>query len=502
MVTPPLRATPAGRQIQLHAAEMVTSIGVALAAIALLALIWLVEARSVETQTNDLRARVEATVETQAVLLAEQIRREMLGVEQSLHILGEAFQADPDHFDMNAWRQRMPALTDVMDDVFIADEKYIIRHDINPAEVGLGMGSRVPGMFHSEAGKPDPDAAMLIAPTMQTPRTRQYTLLLILRLDRPGGWLVGASYKTSALQRLFAEANLGPQGMTALIDTRLGRVEAVAGPAAANPNYDIASSPMYAAMQLRPDDTWIGASAPDGVQRIHGFRRVPGRQLATVVAVDAAQAMGAAAAWGQDARALAAAASMVVLAAALVALYAIWTFRSKRRLRQSLERELGLVNNAQAELNEARSRLGGRVGQVQALLAGVEEGVLLLDGELRLAEWNRHMPGLLGVAPEFLQPGLPLDDVLRRQASEGAFGPLDDMEAEITRRLARLRSGSETVPAIYPGPEGRSLAVFASRHPDGSLLLIMRTATEHDLRPAPEEPVLESSPGEGSTETF
>jgi PAS domain-containing protein len=502
VVTPTLRATPAGRRIQLHLGEMLASIGVALAAVALVALIWLVEARSIETQTNDLRARVEASVATQAVLLAEQVRREMLSVEQSLRILGEAFQADPDHFDMNTWRQRMSALTDVIDDAFIADDQYIIRHDINPAEVGLGLGARIPGMFRPPTGKSDPDAGMLITPSMQTPKTREYTMLLILRLDRPGGWIVGAAYRTAALQRLFAEANLGPQGMAALIDTRLGRLETVVGPAAANPNYDIGSSAMYAAMQQRPDGTWVGASAPDGVQRIHGFRRIPGRQLATVVAVDAADAMGPAAAWGQDVRWLATAASVVVLAAALVALYAIWTFRSKRRLRQSLERELGLVNNAQAELNEARSRLGGRVGQVQALLAGVGEGVLVLDGELRLAEWNRHVPGLLGVAPEVLQPGLPLDDVLRQQARSGVFGPLDDVEAEVTQRLARLRSGSEVVPAIYPGPEGRSLAAFSSHHPDGSLLLILRIATEDDLRSAREEAVLESSPGEGATETF
>jgi hypothetical protein len=54
----------------------------------------------------------------------------MLGVEQGLRILRQAFYADPEHFDMRAWRDQMPALTDATDDAFIADEKFVVRHVI------------------------------------------------------------------------------------------------------------------------------------------------------------------------------------------------------------------------------------------------------------------------------------------------------------------------------------------------------------------------------------
>ena len=72
---------------------------------------------------------------------------------------------------------------------------------------------------------------------------------------------------------------------------------------------------MYAAMQRRPDGTWVGPSAPDGVQRIHAFRPVPGRQLAVVVAVNETEAMRPAAGLAQDVRSLAIAATLVALAA-------------------------------------------------------------------------------------------------------------------------------------------------------------------------------------------
>ncbi len=504
MATQPLRATRTGRQIRLHSAEMLASLGVVVAAVTLIALIWLVESRSIETEASELRARAEATVSGQAVLLAEQIHRDMLGVEQSLRVLKAAFQADPDHFDMKAWHEQMPALTDVTDDVFIADAQYIIRHDTNPAQVGLRIDARVPGMFAPTIDKPAPDQGLLVASAAPPPRTREHLVLMFLRLDRPGGWVVGAAYRTAALQRLFVDANLGVQGMAAMVDTRLGRVEAVAGPAAANPNYDIADTPMYAALQQRPNGTWIGASALDRVPRIHGFRQLPGHPVAVVVAVDEAEAMRPAIAWAQDVRSLALAATLVVLAAMGVALYAVWTFRSKRRLRQNLERELILVDNAQRELAEARSRLAGRSGQFEALSAGIGEGALVLDAELRLAEWNRNVPVLLGISPEVLRPGLPLEELLRIQAMDGTFGSLDDVEVEVARRVALLKGGDNKRPTIYGGPGGRDLAVFASRHSDGSLLLLIREATEHDLRPPaePEMPVLESAPEPGPAETF
>ncbi len=488
MVTPPLRDTSAGRSVRLHATEVIATIGVSLVAAALVVLVWLIEARSVQAETDQQRARAEARVGGQSLLLAEQVHRDMLGVEQSLRILRAGFAADPDHFDMNAWRQRMPALTDLADDAFIADPQSIIRHAINQAEVGVGLGARVRGMFRPQTDRPDAATELATGFGMQVLQTQEHELLMLLKAEHPDGWLVGVAYRMATLKRLFAEANLGVQGMTALIETRAGRVDAVVGPAAANPNYDIAQSAMYAAMQERPDGTWVGPSAPDGVRRIHGFHRIPGHPFAVVVAIDETEAMESAIAWQLDVGALAWAATIVVLAAAGVALYAVWTFRSKRRLRQALQRELILVNNAQAELAEARERLGGRAGQVQALFAAVDEGVLVLDADLHLVEWNAMLPALLGIAPETLRPGLPFDEVLRSQAREGAFGARDDIEAEVGRRLALIRSGSTT----YPGPGERPLVMFRSSAADGSVLLVLRPASEYGLPPAPAEPATET----------
>ncbi|MEJ0016140.1 MAG: PAS-domain containing protein [Acetobacteraceae bacterium] len=490
-------------QFRVHSAEVLASFGVVVAAVTLIALVWINTARSIDAERGDLQARVEATVSGQALVLADFIRREMLGVDQSLRILKQAFQVDPDKFDMRVWREQMPVLTDVTDDIFIADENLIIRHDIYSRAVGLPIGSMASGMVAPLADRPDRDDSLMIGPTLETLRTRQHVALMLMRLDRPGGWVIGASYRTNVLARVFAEAGLGVQGMTAFIDTRQGQIRAIAGPGADSPTYDIAESPMYAAMTSRPDGTWIGPSSPDGVPRIHGFHHIPGRAGSVVVAVNEAEAMRGVTHLADASRSLALIATAVILVAAVTALYGVWSFRAKRRLRQTIEREAQMVASTQAELAEARTRLDGRLGQLRAMLGNVGEGVALFDGESRLTEWNQPFPAVFGAAPEMLQPGLPLDELLRLQAREGAFGPLNDLEAEVGQRAARLRGGTGAAPALHAGPDGRPVAVITSRQSDGSLLLLARLATAADLEPAEEPPPdPDAAPAPGTVETL
>ena len=80
--------------------------------------------------------------------------------------------------------------------------------------------------------------------------------------------------------------------MTALVNTRLGRILAVVGPAAADPNYDIAGSPMYRrnAEQASRYLGWrIGART--AYSAFMPSAPCPDRDLSVVVAVDEADAM-------------------------------------------------------------------------------------------------------------------------------------------------------------------------------------------------------------------
>ena len=59
------------------------------------------------------RARVETEVHSKAALIAEQLRRELLVTDQTLHILELEWERDPARFDFESWRQRALALSDI-----------------------------------------------------------------------------------------------------------------------------------------------------------------------------------------------------------------------------------------------------------------------------------------------------------------------------------------------------------------------------------------------------
>jgi PAS domain-containing protein len=460
-------------EFRLHATEVLASLGVLVVAAALIGLIWINASRAIDAEHSARREQVEATAAGQATVLANEVRREMLGVDQSLRILKAAFQADPEHFNIQTWREQIPALTDVADDVFIADEHLVIQQDIIATAVGMGIGNR----FYADFGQGQVQTAktdtMLMGSTEQGTAHRYALTYLLIRLDHPGGWVVGASYRTDAVTQLFAEAPLGMQGMTALIDTHVAAIQTIAGPAAVAPGYEIGNTPMYAEMKTRPDGTWIGPSAPDNVQRIHAFHSVPGRDLAVVVAVSEAEAMQSADVWASNTRWLALGGTLVVLVLAAVALREVWTFRSNRRRRAAVDRERAIVANAQVELGDTRTRADARTAQLRAVLSGIAEGVLATDPELRVVEWNAQFPALYGIAPETLQVGLPIDEMLRGQIRAGVFGAVQNIEDDVARRMARLRTSAETGDIAFTTQDGRTVSLRAVTLADASLVLLV-----------------------------
>src|SRR6185312_11541553 len=121
--------------------ELLACAAVAIICVALISLIWIDTARAVQEQTAEVRTRTETMVKAEATILAEQARRELQAIEQSLSILQSAWNTNPQKFDIVTWRTVLPVLTEVADDIFVANEKHIIVQDVVPQAVGQGIGS-------------------------------------------------------------------------------------------------------------------------------------------------------------------------------------------------------------------------------------------------------------------------------------------------------------------------------------------------------------------------
>jgi PAS domain-containing protein len=463
--------------------EMLAAGAVVIICVALISLIWITAERSVREQTDDTLGRVEAAITAQAATLAVQARHELQMIDQSLNVLETAWNDNPDTFDLAKWQKTMPALTEIADDLFIANDKRVIVQDINPAAVGQGIGSAYATFGNGSlepiqtSGPGGRDNAMVVGELGSGGVTRQYMMYLVRPLARPPGWIIGASYRSKALTTVFALAGLGQGGLAAMVDTHRGGVQALAGTAALRPKLAIGDTPMFAAMQERPDGgVWIGPTAIDGVQRILAFRRIPGRDLLVVVGVPSDLVMAPAENWAAGVRSLAAMASLLVLAIGGAVLWELWHWRSIRRRRRALTQAEALLTAVQGDLAATRVRAAAGAAQVRAMLGGVSAGVAVIDGEQHLAAWNTRFVALSGLAGDPPSEGMPLEELLRRQALAGWFGAPEDIEAEVARLVPLLRPASGVGEIAGTAPDGTSLVLRSQATPDGGTVLILQAA--------------------------
>src|SRR5262249_15716013 len=73
---------------------------------------------------------------------------------------------------------------------------------------------------------------------------------------------------------------------------------------------------------------------------------------------------------------------------------------------------------------------------LEATLTGMSDGIMMVDGNLRLLAWNQRFPEFTGVPADILRVGVPMEEILRAQALGGEFGPVDGEED-----VAPLRRG-------------------------------------------------------------
>jgi len=454
---------------------------VAIVCATLIAAIWIVASQEILRQRNKALAQGERIVTGQVNILAEAARQELNTIEQSLTILQAAWNSDPKNFRLKAWQSNMPALTEVADDLFIANDRHLIVQDLLPQAVGQGIGaayvSGANGALESVLAtyRSGREPGLVIGEKAENGIVRQYAMYMIRPLREPAGWLIGASYRSAAMVKVFAEGSLGARGVAALIDTRHGGVQAVAGPAALRPRLNVPETPMYRDIvgQKADDGIWIGPTGMDGERRIHAFRRIPGRDLLVLAGLDEADWMGPAQAWARGARILAALASGLVLGTGGVVLWALWRLDTNRRRKFALEQAAIRLNSAQSGLEIAERAAQTGMAQVRAVMAGSSDGIALFDADGRLAAWNAPFLFDAGVPSSVLQPGLPIDELLRQQGRAGLLGAEMDLETEISQRLTRLRGATELVAFNQLGPDGQPVTMRGCATPDGGIMLIV-----------------------------
>ena len=104
------------------------------AALVLVALAWVGARDAISAHRGEARARVQAEVLAATQAIEEQLRRELLSLDQTLRILEYEWERDPDHFDLAARAGQTVVLSDVSLQLFIADSQGIVRASTRPGD--------------------------------------------------------------------------------------------------------------------------------------------------------------------------------------------------------------------------------------------------------------------------------------------------------------------------------------------------------------------------------
>jgi signal transduction histidine kinase len=120
--------------------------------------------------------------------------------------------------------------------------------------------------------------------------------------------------------------------------------------------------------------------------------------------------------------------------------------------------------------------LARKTAQLEATLAGMSDGIMMVDAHLCLLAWNDKFPDFTGVPREILRVGMTMEEILCAQAKAGEFGAVD-VEEEVGRRMAVLRSGGGTGTLQRARPNGRMLELRRNPIAGGGFVTLYTDAT-------------------------
>ncbi len=139
------------------------------------------------------------------------------------------------------------------------------------------------------------------------------------------------------------------------------------------------------------------------------------------------------------------------------------------------------------ELRKQTERIRGQKAVVETILENLDQGVSLMDEDLKMVAFNRRYLELFGITEDTVRPGDPLRKFCEIYADLGHYGE-GDRETQIRDRLAQARESKQETVRRELG-NGRIVDVYKAPLPTGGVVSAYRDVTkrlrhERDLEEA------------------
>lgn len=118
-----------------------------------------------------------------------------------------------------------------------------------------------------------------------------------------------------------------------------------------------------------------------------------------------------------------------------------------------------------AMFDETQRRLSFSAELLQTAIESIDQGVALVDGEMRLVAWNSRYQQLFDLPDRLVTVGTPIADLIRFNLARGNLSEAE-IDEQVERRLAYMRAGTEhRIERVQH--DGRVLRIVGAPTPGG-----------------------------------
>jgi diguanylate cyclase (GGDEF)-like protein len=299
---------------------------------------------------------------------------------------------------------------------------------------------------HFIAQRDNPTGGLFIAPPFRSLATGKWITAGSRRLSNPDGSFAGiltATLDQSYFTATYRAIRLD-NGGAALLIHRDGTILAREPPAPDAIGRNFSSGPLLSRYLPQSDaGSFSGISVVDGVDRIVGYKAVPGLPLVVVVSYDRAAVLQPFYDYVYAHFPVAALLALVIMLATLLL----------------------------AKLNR---RLAAKSNLLELTLENMSQGLCMFDRNQRLVVCNRTYAEMYALSPEQTAPGTTLRSILEARVAAGQ-SPADAREY-IDKRLAEV-ARPEPYYAVNHLRDGRVIAVMHQPKRDGGWVAIHQDIT-------------------------